>query len=184
MRKRRAFTLAEALISMCLIATILGAVASIFASYTKVMKHTSPHERNLIQGQAAINKMRDEVAAAISFSEPLPPSTSTYSRLIFEKIDPAEMTRLPIPPDAGAYFEPQDVTMRAWIEYSVTDGVLYRKVWGASSASWNAQEPLIQGVIGLTTVYRAPAGIEIRLNLQEDNSNRVLNTLTNCWIMQ
>lgn len=171
--KLRAFTLAEAMISMAMISLILGLAASIFVGYTRIRRQATPHERNLTLGYSALERMRGEFGAAAEVFRPDPSSTALFSTLTLNKLEPTNLTRLPDPPDPGAVFEPADPGHYCQVQYSVVGGQLLRNCW---AGAFSSQEIVIpENVQGLTTQFISPGGVHIQLNLREETANRVLD---------
>lgn len=174
MSKSRGFSLAEALISMAMLAMILGAAASLFLNYSRITKQSSPKERNLVGGQLALERMRSEVAEALVLREPA--SGTTSARLLFDKLDPAA-NRLPVPLNPSQAFSPQSPICQ--VEYSLVSGQLLRRTRGAG---YQSQELLMDKVVGLATQFVAPAGVNISLNLQEEKVQNLCGTFATVWI--
>ena len=177
MSKNRGFSLAEALLSMAMLATILGAAASLFLNYSRVTKQSSPKERNLVGGQLALERMRSEVSGAVVLREPAPANPGALSvRLLFDKLDPSA-NRLPNPLNPTQSFSPQGPTCR--VEYSLRAGQLLRRTNGSG---YNSEELLMDKVVGLSTQFVAPAGVNISLNLQEEKVQNLCGTFATVWI--
>lgn len=179
MKRRGGFTLAEALVSMAILAILIGLASSIFVGYTRITRQSSTHERNLILGYTALDRMRSEVSSAIYLSEPAASNGSVGSVLEFEKIDPSVLARLPNPEPPPTTFEPLDPAYTCGVRYEVVAGKLIRKAWGGTR--WQSEEVLMSGVLGLTTTFEAPAGLMITLNLQEELTTRLLTGHTYIW---
>lgn len=175
---RRGFTLAEALVSMSILALLLGLAASIFVGYTRMTRQSTPHERNLVLGYTSLDRMRTEVASSIDLFQPLPANGATANVLGFEKVDPSVASRLPDPLVIPAAFEPLDPASNCQVRYEVLSGKLIRKAWGTS---WTSEETLMGNVLGLTTTFEAPAGLQITLNLQEERTTRKLSATSYLW---
>jgi len=172
--KQRGFSLAEALISMAMLAMIMGAAASLFLNYSRITKQSSPKERNLVGGQLALERMRSEVAEALVLREPAVNRPS--ARLFFDKLDPSR-DRLPVPLDPTQAFSPQAPTCQ--VEYSLVSGQLLRRTRGSG---FQSEELLMDKVVGLATEFVAPAGVNIRLTLQEEKAQNLCGTFATVWI--
>lgn len=166
MMRRRAFTLAEALLAATLMAMILGAAAAIFASYSTLVRHSGPKERNLVSGYSTMDRIRCELSGAVTVVEPDPTSMALATRVLFDKVDPALTTRLPTPLDPAALFEPKDPASFCRVEYSISSGQLWRIVTGAGSAYTSRELQLVE-VSGLTAQFTSSAGVNLSLALPQ-----------------
>ena len=164
---------------MAMLAMILGAAASLFLSYSRITRQSSPKERNLVGGQVALERMRSEVTAAIVLREPAPTSPGTlYPRLLFDKLDPS-LNRLPVPLNPTQSFSPQSAAQMCRVEYALVAGQLLRRTTGAS---YTSQELLMDKVVALSTQFVASAGVNITVTLQEEKTQNTCGTFTTVWI--
>lgn len=175
---RNGFTLMETMLSLSILGVMLTISASLFLGYTRIQKQATPQERNLVLGSSALERMRSEVASAVTLFEPVPPSTATVARLAFEKVDPSVTSRLPTPPVFTGAFEPFDVAYSCQVVYSLSGGKLSRQAWGNG---WTSQEVLVEEVAGLTLNYVAPRGLKIRISLVQGAGQRTLESSAHLW---
>lgn len=169
--------MAEAMISMAMLALILGLAAGIFVGYTRISRQSSQHEYNQVVGHAVLERMVSECGAAMTVFQPNPGDTNIYTSLYFSKIDPDATTRLPSPPDFSNPFEPKDPTNRSQVSYYVSGGKLLRTSWGKVTSA----ESLLDGVLGLTTQFDPPRGIKIVLNLREGSNTQIFRGYGCLW---
>jgi type II secretory pathway component PulJ len=177
---KHAFTLAEALVSMAILALILGLAASVFVGYTRITRHSSQHEQNQVRGYSVLERIEAEVAGCHTLFAPNPSGTAVSSSLTFDKVDPDLATRLPTPPDFASAFEPRDPAARVQVSYSVSGQSLHRTTWGVA----NSDEVLLENVLGFTSQFDPPNGVKITLNLSEGARSQIFKGYGFLWARQ
>jgi prepilin-type N-terminal cleavage/methylation domain-containing protein len=177
---KQGFTLAEALVSMAILALILGLAASVFVGYTRITRQSSQHEQNQVRGYSVLERIEAEVAGCHTLFTPNPSGTVISSSLVFDKVDPDAASRLPTPPDFASSFEPRDPVDRVQVSYSVSGRALHRTTWGVA----NSDEILLENVLGFTGQFDPPNGVKISLNLSEGAGSQIFKGYGFLWARQ
>ncbi len=160
-------TLAEALISLILIALALGLVAGIVRELNSLMVFSTSKDRALSAAQNALVRMRDESLEAVELLSPAGPV------LRFRRISPLASGRLPVPlptppPVSWSHRSPADLIT---VRYEVVNRTLLREVEGTSDRLQLAGE--VESLSCRQTA--SPANLQLTLTMQ-DGRRRVAMT--------
>ncbi|MEW6282899.1 MAG: hypothetical protein AB1758_30080 [Candidatus Eremiobacterota bacterium] len=172
--RRRGVSLAEALISLLLIALALGLVAGIVREFSSLMTFSSKKDRALSAAQLGLVRMRDESLQAL---ELLSPDTGPSAVLRFRRLSPLAAGRLPIPvptpaPATWNPFPPADLIV---VRYEVSNRSLFREIEGRSERLELAGE--VESLSCRLTSSR-PANLQLTLTLQDGKRTVALTSET------
>ena len=77
MKRRRAFSLVELMVTMALMSVVLGVLALLFQSVARSLHQTSQRSSSLEGGLTAFQQVREDLQAAIAIYSPTPGATAT-----------------------------------------------------------------------------------------------------------
>ncbi|MBI3925649.1 MAG: hypothetical protein HY319_08925 [Armatimonadetes bacterium] len=177
--RRRAFSLAEAVIASFLIFLILGVAATLVQGYSRVMRDSSGKERTHLAAQLALERVRAEVASAI---EVLDPTAGSNTELKFDKLDP-RAARLPdpLPDPLPADWEPWEPADRITVRYFIDGGNLMREASGPGGA---VVETITRGIEGFLVTVEPPGSLDITVTVREDRRVVTFTTKANLEVLQ
>jgi type II secretory pathway component PulJ len=154
--KRRAFTLAEALLSLALVSLVLGLLTQIFASITRQDRALQQREQVINAALTALDRMSRDCRMAVVWAMPDAGDTTLRSVAEFDLPDyEQEALRLPFPPVATPTpsWNPEALLLR--LRYRVDQQRLWREVRVAGA---------FQGI----SLCRGVSGMSIRRIARED----------------
>jgi prepilin-type N-terminal cleavage/methylation domain-containing protein len=166
-RRPRGFTLVEALLTIALIALILGFVANICNEYARIIKFSTKKDKTVINAQMASERVKNELAEAVSIL--LPADGTSSSELRFERIDPCNASRLPENPSpTPASWNPADSSWKVTVRYYVEDQTLFRESTSPGRAA--VIERLADGIAGFSCSSLSEGAYQINASYLEDNN--------------
>lgn len=161
MKRGRALTLLEMLLTLGIFSMVLGVAATLMHSYLTHKRHRDQEEKALLLVALGLERVVREVES----SEQL---IQTGPRLVFRRINP-QRSRLPADPPAvlPALWDSQNGADRITVEYALTDKELFRTV---TFPDQRRESMLIaEGVTLFDTQVRSRF-LEIRLQSQSARS--------------
>ena len=178
---RRAFTLAESLITLFVVFLVFGVASGLLHEYSSILRFSAAKEKRFSVAQVALKRMVDETREALILESP---TGSWSSSLTFQRLDPNYTIWLPGVVLAQP-FDPYNTTITTWtprppaqmlrMDYSVSAGELVRSLAPVAGGS-NTTSVLATGVSGLQVTPLSTGALEITLSVED--SHQVITPLT------
>ena len=164
MREIRGFSLVEALLSLTLLAVVLGLVARLAYDYTKAGRQTTGKERSLAVALVLQDLVRETESGYDFRIDPTGPGSFDYKRL-----DPADLSEYMTPPL-------DEITIL--YEHDVAEQTLYRSVTRGLDTT---RIPVAHGLTGFA-VEVEPAQVRLVASVQERTLVRTIRATAVRWV--
>ncbi|MEW6277205.1 MAG: hypothetical protein AB1758_01180 [Candidatus Eremiobacterota bacterium] len=159
----RAFTLAEALISLVLVALVLGIVAAMMGEYASIGRFSSGRDQAALAVQVALERMAGETREAAAVLKP--DAANLSSELLLERLDPSyEGLPAPVPDPPPPSWNPYPAAARIQVRYRLASGTLVREVTPASGPTRSMA--VAESLGGLACRLLASGNVEISVSVQ------------------
>lgn len=169
MRKSRAFTFLEALVTLALVAVVFGALMFMLLEAFRIARKGSQKTVVAEAAELGLERMSSELREALILVNPL--VGTPESQLIFHKVNPdnAATGRLPaVPPapDPAATWNPFNAAYLLRVRYSVVGEKLVREV-GPVGAPPTASMALADHIRGLSVDQVQNSHLRLVLSVQD-----------------
>ncbi|MEW6281115.1 MAG: hypothetical protein AB1758_21045, partial [Candidatus Eremiobacterota bacterium] len=174
--KRRGVTIAEALLTLVLVAMLMGITAYLMAEYGRILRFSAAKDNTWLAAQVGVQRAVGEVREAVAVLTPA--AGATANELRFRKIDPADPTWLPtpIPSPAPATWDPYPPALLLEVCYrSDGQGTLIREVGPAGGAPVSTQA-VCEGITGFRCDNPGDGTVVLILSVQEEKLVRSLTS--------
>ncbi len=162
----KAFSLAETLVVMLLLGSLLAVFGAVVGGYSRVSRFLGQKDNALQATLLGLQTMRAEAAEAVEILDPPAGSTTESAELRLRKVDPLAVDRLPetVPP---AVWLPHRTLVT--VRYHVVGSDLLRESVGGTGL-------VARGCSGIGVRYAGPASLEIFLSTTEETRVRRLSS--------
>lgn len=164
MRRERAFTLYEALLTCLLTLVVLGILAGLLKTYSQAVRSQASKARWLQAAQLALERMRCELREATQVDAPI------SGQLSFVKPDPAQPRYSPVPPA----WNPLASSRQCRVRYYLSGERLNREVTLADAS--RSDHSLLDGVLVFQVTVHPQQLYELMLEVRDQQRSRQLLT--------